>query len=267
MNIIVGRDFVDCTDPQTRGDYGSGILKILYTYTPEFFVFTPNINILTQIGVTLEELLNVRSRLHSIDQLHQSRVWLQPFSSILDHILIVAQLEKDQIRICELLANGEWPPPGEIRTIQVSFNGFEKSVSVAPLMLWIVLLVVREERRNKEGPPFSKHQPSFLFQQDEALTINDNIAHGISPVFLVFSPSLPLICVQHSTPVPQNGITLSENHSVRHLNNWDVASWVHFRSLAIALVLWPFVEGVADVLVCCTGILERRSVDDLEWQI
>jgi hypothetical protein len=67
--------------------------------------------------------------------------------------------------------------------------------------------------------------------------------------------------------VPQNGITLSENHSVRPLNNWDVASWVHFRSLAIALVLWPFVEGVADVLVCCTGILERRSVDDLEWQI
>jgi hypothetical protein len=92
------------------------------------------------------------------------------------------------------------------------------------------------------------------------LTINDNIADGVSPVFFVFSPCLVLGCVQQSTPVSQNGITLSEDLSIWHLDDWNLASGIHFHNWAAAFVLWPFVESVADVFVCCTSILERQSV-------
>jgi hypothetical protein len=72
----------------------------------------------------------------------------------------MAQLENYQIRICNIIANDEWPPAGEIRALQMGFNSLEESVSVTLLMLQIVdLLVFREERRNEECSPFSKHQP------------------------------------------------------------------------------------------------------------
>jgi hypothetical protein len=103
--------------------------------------------------------------LHSIDQLHQPWVWLQPLSSILNQVLIVAQLEKYQIRICNIITDDKWSPAGEIRALQMSFNGLEESISVTLLMLGIVyLLVVGEERRNKECSPFSKYQLPFLYQ-------------------------------------------------------------------------------------------------------
>jgi hypothetical protein len=180
----------------------------------------------------------------------------------------MAQLEKYQIRICYIIADDEWAPSGEIRTLQMSFNSLEESISVTLLMLRVIyLLVVGEERRNEKCSPFLKHQPSLLIKQDGVLTINNNIADGISPVFLIFSPGLMLGCVQQSTPVSQNGITLSEDLSVWHLDNWDVASGIHFRNWPTALVLWPFVESVADIFVCCTGILKRQSVKGLKWKM
>jgi len=121
---------------------------------------------LTQISVTLKEFLDIGSGLHSINQLHQPRVWLQPLSSILNQILIMAQLEKYQIRICNIIPDDERSPAGKIRAFQMSFNSLEESVSVTLLMLRIVyLLVVGEERRNEECSPCSKHQLPFLFQQ------------------------------------------------------------------------------------------------------
>ena len=121
---------------------------------------------LTQIGVTLKEFFDIGSGLHSINQLHQPRVWLQPLSSILNQILIMAQLEKYQIRICDIIADDEWSPAGEFWALQMGFDSFGESVSIALLMLRIIyLLIIGEERRNKECSPFSKHQLPFLFQQ------------------------------------------------------------------------------------------------------
>jgi hypothetical protein len=77
------------------------------------FITRKTWEILAQIGVTLEELLNIGPGLHSIKQLHQSRLRLQPLSSILNQVLIVAQLEKYQIRICDIIADDEWSPAGE----------------------------------------------------------------------------------------------------------------------------------------------------------
>ena len=67
----------------------------------------------------------------------------------------MAQLEKYQIRVCDIIANDEWSPAGEFRALQMDFNSFEESVSIALLMLRVVYrLIVGEECRNEERSPF-----------------------------------------------------------------------------------------------------------------
>ena len=85
------------------------------------------------------------------------------------------------------------------------------------------------------------------------LTINDDIANCISPVFFILC--LAIIGTQLPSPMSENCITLSKNLSTGHLNDWNVARGIHLRNRTFSLVFWPFVESVSNILICSTSIL------------
>jgi hypothetical protein len=146
----------------------------------------------------------------------------------------------------------------------VCFDSFQEPISVTLLMLWIInLLVVREECRNEKCSPLEIDQHlSFIFLQT-ILTINDDIADSVGPVFFILS--FAIICTQLPAPMSEDRIALGENLSSRHLNDWNVACWVHLCNRTLALVFWPLVECITDILVRCASILREFQLQSRNY--
>lgn len=72
------------------------------------------------------------------------------------------------------------------------------------------------------------------------LTVNDNVTDGISPVFLVFG--FPVVRSKLSRQVSQDGVTLSENLAVWHLQHGNISCRIHFGDRPAPLVFRPFIE-------------------------
>ena len=89
-------------------------------------------------------------------------------------------------------------------------------------------------------------------------TVNANIAHSISPIYLILS--LPLVFPQLPRKVPEDGVTLGQNPPIE-FNHGNTAYRVHFCNAAF-LVLGVFFEAIADVVVGYAGIFPEKT-DDL----
>lgn len=73
------------------------------------------------------------------------------------------QLEQHQIGVGDAVARHERPPAREIRPLQVSLDSLEVLGPIALLVLLVILLlVVGEEGRDEQGPPYiARQQEAF----------------------------------------------------------------------------------------------------------
>ncbi len=90
-----------------------------------------------------------------------------------------------------------------------------------------------------------------------SLTVDDDIAHRISPILLLLS--LPIISPQLSSEMPQNGIALCQNSPIQ-LNDGNVGRRVHRRDASL-LVVRVFFKAVARVIVGDAGIFPHQTND------
>ena len=86
-------------------------------------------------------------------------------------------------------------------------------------------------------------------------TIEDNVAHSISPIFLLLGISF--VAPQLSSEMPQYGIALGQDSPIQ-LNNGDVGRRVHLCDASI-LVVRVFVEAVTCVIIGDAGIFPHET--------
>jgi len=130
-------------------------------------------------------------------------------------------------------------------------------------MLRVRLLLVRiEEGDDEERTPWRSNNISTpgLYQvtsdshREEILpTVTGDIAHGVGPVLLLLR--LAIIGAQLSREAAEHSIRLSQDLAVE-LDDRDGGSRVQLADRGL-LILWVFVEAVADVFVRDAGILEQ----------
>lgn len=108
----------------------------------------------------------------------------------------------------------------------------------------------------KRERPDHVREKQFLVK-DLSHTVDDNIAHGISPI--LFLLSLSIVAAQLSGEMPQNGITLRQDPPIE-INDGDVGGRVHLRDASL-LVVRIFFEAVARVVVGNAGIFPHKAND------
>ena len=105
---------------------------------------------LTQVPVTLQELLDVRPVLDTIHKLGEPRVILEPSTTVLGALLVVTDLVDDEIGIRDLLANDKRAGLGRLVRAEMLVEGLEEVCTVALLVLGVELVLVWREKGNDE---------------------------------------------------------------------------------------------------------------------
>jgi len=104
----------------------------------------------TQVPVTLQELLNVRSALDTIHKLGEPRVILEPSTTVLSELLIVTDLVDDEVGIRDLLTDHKRTRLGRFVRAEVLVERLEEVCAVALLVLGVELVLVWREKGNDE---------------------------------------------------------------------------------------------------------------------
>lgn len=86
-------------------------------------------------------------------------------------------------------------------------------------------------------------------------TVDDDIAHSISPVLFFFG--LPIIVPQLSSKMPEDGIALRQDSPIQ-LNDGDFGRRVHLHNASL-LVIRVFFKAVARVIVGDAGIFPHEA--------
>lgn len=99
-----------------------------------------------------------------------------------------------------------------------------------------------------------------IAHEHEKLTVNDNIANSISPIFLILG--LPIVLAKLASPVADYGIALGENFTI-YFDNGYVASGIYVRGCTLSrtvFLLVPLIKGVANILessACILGFIRQ----------
>lgn len=89
-------------------------------------------------------------------------------------------------------------------------------------------------------------------------TVDGDVTHGVCPI--LFLLRRPVIFAQLSCKMPQYRVALRQDLAV-DFDNGHVGGWVFLRDGGF-LVVWVFLETVADVCVGNAGVLPQQA-DDL----
>lgn len=108
------------------------------------------LNNLPQIPLTLQKRLHIWPLLHRIHKLHQPRIFLQSFPSILRQLFIMAYLVQHYIRIREPIPNDKRTPLSEITTLQVLRYSFEIICTCGAAVLGICCFLLWIEKSDYE---------------------------------------------------------------------------------------------------------------------
>lgn len=105
---------------------------------------------LTEIALTLQELLDIRSVLNRADELGKTWILLQSSMSILHQVLVMADLVDDQISIRDLVSDNVWARLRQFIGRQMRLERLEEVVPGALLVLGVSLFLVWVEEGDDE---------------------------------------------------------------------------------------------------------------------